>query len=244
MIKDIRYHHQVQGFLLDTYLNQGWFRIGQFIFTTDYVPAPETHYRVFWLRYRLESFTIGKKQEKLIAANNRFTVNILPLQLSQELDDLYNKYYEQLNFPASPSLQFNLYEFGGIESGHHNVYDSHLIEIRENNKLIAAGIFDKGVSSLAGIINFYDPAYKKFSLGKYLMLLKIEYARRQKMEFYYPGYIALGYEKFDYKLFPGTETAEIYDPITDNWFAYDRELMEHLKDDPPPIDFTDIQKKR
>ena len=243
MIKDIRYHHQVHGLLLDSYLNQGWFRIGQFIFTTDYVPGSDSNYRVFWLRYRLSSYTFGRKQQKLLKTNERFSATIRPLQITDELNDLYQNYYDKLNFPASPSLRFNLYEFGGIESVGHNVFDSFLIELRDQEKLIAAGVFDKGINSLAGIINFYHPNYKKFSLGKHLMLLKMEFAIREGLEFYYPGYIALGYNKFDYKLFPGEENAEIYDPISENWFKFDPLLMEALKDNPPPIDFADLQPK-
>ncbi len=241
MIKDIRYHPEVRGFLLDSYLNQGWFRIGQFIFTTDYVPTNNTDYRVFWLRYRMSNFSFGKKQQKLLTANKHLSIKILPLRITDELNELYQTYYEQLKFPASPSLSYNLFEFGGIELTNHNVYDSQLIEIREGQKLIAAGVFDKGTHSLAGVINFYNPTYKKLSLGKYLMLLKLDYARQQQLEFYYPGYIALNFEKFDYKLFPGTEAAEIYDPITNLWYSYDRQLMEELKDDPPPIYFTGSQ---
>jgi leucyl-tRNA---protein transferase len=238
MIKDIRYHPNVRGFLLDNYLNQGWFRIGQFIFTTDYIPTDNTDYRVFWLRYRLDQFVFGKKQLKLLKANNHLSARIAPLLITEELNELYQRYYNQLNFPASPTLRYNLFEFGGIEITNNNVYDTQLIEIRDGDKLVAAGVFDMGENSIAGVINFYDPQYKKLSLGKYLMLLKLEYALQHKMEFYYPGYIALNYEKFDYKLFPGTEAAEIFDPITNFWYAYDRQLMEELKDTPPPIYFT------
>ena len=241
MIKDIRYHPQVRGFLLDNYLNQGWFRIGQFIFTTDYVPTDNTDYRVFWLRYRLDQFVFGKKQQKLLRANKHLSARIGPLLITEELNDLYQRYYNQLNFPASPTLRYNLFEFGGIEITNNNVYDTQIIEIRDQEKLVAAGVFDKGEQSIAGVINFYDPQYKKLSLGKYLMLLKLEYALQQNMEFYYPGYIALNYEKFDYKLFPGTDAAEIFDPITNFWYAYDRQLMEELKDNPPPIYFTGSQ---
>ncbi|MEJ7659632.1 MAG: hypothetical protein WKG07_08390 [Hymenobacter sp.] len=47
------------------------------------------------------------------------------------------------------------------------------MEVRAEGHLIAAGIFDQGTRSLAGIVNFYDPDYRKYSLGKYLMLYEI-----------------------------------------------------------------------
>ena len=72
-----------------------------------------------------------------------------------------------------------------------NVYDTAMIEVRDQGKLIAAGIFDKGRQSIAGILNFYHPGYNKYSLGKYLMLLKIDYAIAHSKQWYYPGYTSL-----------------------------------------------------
>src|SRR6185436_10781282 len=103
---------------------------------------------------------------------------------------------------APPTLQDFLLREIFIENVDHNLFDSEIIEIRDGGKLIAAGIYDKGSTAIEGIMNFYDPAYKKYILGKYLMLLKVQHAIENKMQFYYPGYIAYKYNKFDYKLFP------------------------------------------
>lgn len=233
MLKGIHFHKKVTGKELDDYLARGWYRIGQFIFTTDYVPLTENVFRVFWLRFKLDKFSFGKKQQKLLQYNHRFSVDIKPFQISKETEMLYQTYLTEVDFQISPNLYSNLFEFSPIEDPDHNVFDSEIIELRENGTLIAAGIFDKGTSSIAGILNFYNPAYKKFSPGKYLMLLKIQYAIANNMEYYYPGYIAIDNTKFDYKLFPGEYAAEIYDPVSGNWLNYDEQLMYRLKDNPP-----------
>lgn len=233
MLKGIHFHKKVEGKQLDDYLSRGWYRIGQFVFTTDYVPLPENVYRVFWLRFRLKDFSFGPKQLKLLKSNARFHVSLQPFAINTEREQLYQTYLTEVNFQVSPTLHSNLFEFSPIEDPDHNVFNSQLFEIRDQQHLIAAGIFDSGEKSIAGILNFYDPQYKKFSLGKYLMLLKMEYALQQRMEYYYPGYIAVDNSKFDYKLFPGTDSAEIYDPVTDKWMSYTPAILHKLKDNPP-----------
>lgn len=222
--------------MLDDYLAIGWYRIGQIIFTTDYILQHEGWKRVFWLRFRLDTFCFRQKPKKLLQLNSCFDVQFKPLVLTEELESLYQVYLQQLDFEASPTLQSNFFNYRLIEDPNHSVFDSELIEIRDHGRLIAAGIFDKGENSIAGILNFFDPAYKKYGLGKLLMLLKIKYALEKGMKFYYPGYIVAGWSKFDYKLFPDKESADIYDPLSQEWFSYSAALIEELKDNIPEPD--------
>lgn len=236
MIQDIHFPKKVSGGQLDAYLAMGWYRIGQVIFTTHHIPHSEGWYRVFWLRFALKQLKAGKKQQQLLKKNAAFTVVIKPLLLTKELEDLYLLYHSQISFPVSATLEQSLFDHSvhGDENG--PVFDSCEIEVRDGGKLIAAGIFDRGSKSIAGILNFFEPAYKKFSPGKFLMLLKIQYALEKNMDFYYPGYIAADYPKFDYKLFPGAAAAEVYEPISRKWLPYSPELLRELKDsiaDPP-----------
>ena len=233
MLKDVHFPGRVGGRKLDAYLAIGWYRIGQIIFTTDHIPHPEGWWRVFWLRFTLEKYHFGPKQRKLMIANQRFEVHIKPLQVTRELEKLYDTYYHYIDFAASPTLQNSLFDYSVIADPDHKVFDSEVIEIRDQGKLIAAGIFDKGEKSIAGILNFFDPAYRKYSLGKWLMLLKIKYALERGMEYYYPGYIACGYPKFDYKLYPDMGSAEIYDPVSRQWLTYSAGLISELKSNLP-----------
>ena len=102
----------------------------------------------------------------------------------------------------------------------HNVFNTYIIELRDGERLIAAGVFDRGDRSLAGILNFYDPNYRKHSLGKYLLLLKTDYARRLQLDYYYPGYLVCDYPKFDYKLFPCIAATEFFDSVGGRWQPY------------------------
>ena len=84
-----------------------------------------------------------------------------------------------------------------------------MIKIRDKNKLIAVGYFDKGFKSIAGIMNIYHPEYNMYSLGKFLMLQKLQYAQSHNMNFYYTGYISTQSTRFDYKTFPDQNAVEV-----------------------------------
>ncbi|HYK47970.1 MAG TPA: hypothetical protein VEV83_22485 [Parafilimonas sp.] len=212
MIDDIHFPENLTGRQLDEYLSRGWFRMGQTIFTTDVVPLNDSVYAVYWLRIDLRRLKYGKTQKKLFVLNKNFTVTIQPLSINSELEDLFTLYRTAVDFTPPQSVEE--YLFLGINQ---NIYDTYLIQIRDHGQLIAAGIFDNGETSIAGILNFYDPSYKKYSLGKYLMLIKAEHAIKMGKAWYYPGYIASGFSKFNYKLFPDKHATEMYDKDSKTW---------------------------
>jgi leucyl-tRNA---protein transferase len=212
MIRDIHFPFEMTGLELDDYLARGWFRMGQTIFTTDFIPVKNHVHPVFWLRFLVQKVNYGKKQKRLLNSNKGLTVITRPFLLSEEIEELYSLYRATIDFDAPLTVESFLLD-GAIGS----IYDTQLIEIRDAGRLIAAGIFDNGDNSIAGIMNFFDPAYKAKSPGKFLMLLKINYAIESGKQYYYPGYIAGGFAKFDYKLFPDPAAAEIYDPHREEW---------------------------
>jgi arginyl-tRNA--protein-N-Asp/Glu arginylyltransferase len=94
------------------------------------------------------------------------------------------------------------------------------VQVRDQDQLIAAGYFDKGSESIAGIMNIYHPEYNKYSLGKLLMLQKLQYALSQNKSFYYTGYISTGSTRFDYKTFPDPTAVEVLLPDKQEWQPY------------------------
>lgn len=231
MISDLHFPENLTGAELDAYLHKGWYRLGQIIFTTDYIPYEEEWFRVIWLRFRLDKISYAKKQLKLLKDNSHFTVEIKPLIVTDEMEALYQAYQLIINFETSPTVKNYLFDGSIVDAPRENVFPTEMIEVRDNGRLIAAGVYDNGDQTLAGIMNFYHPDYYKYSLGKYLMLLKINHAIATGKTWYYPGYIAYGYSKFDYKLFPGAAAAEIYDPLRELWLSYSPQLLAELAKD-------------
>jgi leucyl-tRNA---protein transferase len=233
MFKDLHILPRINGPILDHYLAMGWYRMGQIIFTTDYLFKEDQWFRVFWLRYRMDLFRFTKKQEKLLNLPPGFTVTTSPLKITGELEALYQQYSTDLDFEISPTLRENLFALCFISSEEAPAFDSRVIEIRDQEKLVAAGIYDMGEKSMMGIINIYDPAYRKYSLGKRLILLKLQTALERQLEYYYPGYIVQNFPKFDYKLEAGVGICEIYDTMKEQWVPYSPENISNAE--APPI---------
>ncbi len=197
------------------WLSEGYFRMRQEVFTCQFVPSDDGYLSAFWLRIVLSAVQYGPKQNRLLRINDQFTARARPFSLTHELETLYTTYRASLDFETFVTVEDCL--LGGAVR---NRFDTQLIEVRDGERLIAVGIFDNGNNSIMGILNFYDPQYAKHSLGKYLMLLKIYYARKTGRAFYYPGYLVVGNTKFDYKLFPCKAATELYDDNTGQWLPF------------------------
>ncbi|MEZ0487079.1 GNAT family N-acetyltransferase [Fibrella aquatica] len=209
---------------MDLFLSLGYFRMQQQIFTCRYVHFDEERYPVHWLRISLSAVVFGPKQNRLFRLNAPFSVTVKPLIISDELESLYNDYWNNIDFDAPYSVESCL-----LEGSSSSIFDTYVIEIRDEGRLIAAGIFDNGEQTIAGIMNFYHPDYRKHSLGKYLMLLKIRYAQQQQKTHYYPGYLIGNYPKFDYKLFACQAATELYDAQREEWLPFSWETAKALE---------------
>lgn len=200
---------------LDEYLSKGWYRMQDFIFTTDLIVKDETLLPVFWLRHSVNDYLPSPSHKKINKLNKHFSISESPLAISDNLEDLYNTYRKNINFEISPTLYDSLY--GEIPN---TIFYSRCIYIHDGNKLIAAGIFDEGETSIAGIINFYHPDYKSHSLGKYLMLQKMMWAARHQKQYYYTGYMSTAFSKFDYKTMLGNECTEVFNRRENTWLSW------------------------
>ena len=211
----------------DRYLARGWFRMKQDIFTSSHNLYEEentdTIKRVWWLRYNINEFGMRPSHRRLLKKIQRFNISIEKFDdNSIEEHELYDRYKESIDFDGYFSLTSFLYTRNKCRS----IYNSQIIRIRDGKNLIAAGIFDVGMKAAASGIHFFDPSYSKYSLGKAMMLVTIDYMRHAKMKWYYPGYIIVGKPKLNYKLFLGEEKAQYYDYKTRNWLIYQSSILE------------------
>ena len=214
--------------MLDQYLSKGYYRLGPYVFTTDHIRHPEGNFPVVWLRYRLQGNEPDKKQVRLLRGLGKFELFLKPLKLTEELERLFYRYKYMVSFDTSFSLQHLLYDEFDPALLNEEIFPSSVLEVRSEGELIAAGIIDLGEKSSAGIVNFYSPDHKKYSLGKALMVKKMMLSKELGMDFYYPGYIAYGFSKFDYKLFLGEDWAELYDPVSGEWVSYSKERLSEI----------------
>lgn len=224
MIEEFKGYYTFKGEILDFNLEKGFYRMHQDMFTAGWVNFRNDEYcRVFWLRAVLNSFP-DITQHRIYKKNKKFSVIVKDAECTDEIEELFQLYRQSIDFEPTENIRSYLFDYE-----YESAFDSKMIEIRDGQQLIAVGYFDQGLNSIAGIMNFYHPDYKKFSLGKFLMLQKIQYAINNGMAYYYSGYIALDYNKFDYKLFPYIEHIEVYKDFDDYWERFPSEGKEELR---------------
>ncbi len=191
---------------LDKFLALGWFRMQQTIFTTDVLHINGQVYNTVWLRVRLHDFGDDKKYKLLSVKNKRFRIEIKKAVITGVHEALFASYKKSIQFESYSSLHALLYG-----NSRRNVYKTYMIEMYDGNELIGVGYFDLGNTSAAGICSVYHPAYKKFSLGKYMIYEKMQYCKREHFTYFYPGYFVPGYSAFNYKLEIGKPAIEYFD---------------------------------
>ena len=222
MFDDIHILPAIKGRILDYYLAFGWYRWGRYIFTVHTLAphGPDKVYPVFWLRYQVGNVRLSSSARKIIAACSRFSVEVKPFRMTDELTDLHSRYVGSLKFETHTELRALLNDTTN------EVYDTFMIEVRDGGRLIGAGIFDLGYEAIAGIINIYDPELKQYSLGKFLILQKYLFCLNNGLPCYYPGYFSTEYPVFDYKLFLDKAATEVYVPATHNWISFHQFMQE------------------
>ncbi|PLK44225.1 arginyl-tRNA--protein arginylyltransferase [Emticicia sp. TH156] len=229
MLAELYYPPSLEPADLDAHLEDGWFRMGQAIFTTSFLKFKDIIYSAIWLRINLRSFSESSTQKKLRKLNSGFNVIIREAFIDETKEDLFARYQSHVAFDTAPNLQQLLFGYGD-----NDIYETLEICIYDDSKLIACGFFDLGEKTSAGISCFYDPEYKKHSLGKYLMFLKMEFSKRQGLQYFYLGYFAPGYPLFDYKLGLSKDNLEFMDQATERWlpieqFSYDAIPLDIMK---------------
>jgi leucyl-tRNA---protein transferase len=205
---------------LDDYLDRGWFRMGQMIFTCHILCFNDDVYSTIWMRLDLENFTFKRSMRKILNRNDRlFRVEIGDPIFGGDRQALYQKHKSRFEGYIPGTLRESLF---GLEED--NIYNTREIAVYDGDRLIAISYFDLGANSMASIMGLFDPDYEKYSLGLYTMVKEVEFGIDHHLKFYYPGYVVPGYKKFDYKLRLGG--MDFFDVPSKIWKPYDQ-LSDH-----------------
>lgn len=207
---------------LDELLSFGWYRMEQTIFTSSHVGLDEI-YRVHWLRYAVNKIKEHHSHKRINKKNEKFVFTVENLKLIPLAHKkLYGQYRSSIDFDGASTIEECLF---GEEGQGRNIFNTKCISVFDDEKLIAGGYFDVGEKAAASILHFFDPLYKKYSLGKYLILLTIDYLKSNSIEYYYPGYVVEGNPKMNYKLFLGKEQAQYFDAETSSWKYFEDSIL-------------------
>jgi len=218
----------LSGNELDQFLALGWYRMHQYIFTVSHIEQ-DGLYRVHWLRYVLDEIKNHVSHRRIRNRNKdlRFTIEDFTAIRADHVD-LHGRYRASIDFDGALSIQECLF---GASDPVNNIFNTKCISVFDRDKLVAGGYFDVGENSATSILHFSDPLYKSNSLGKYLILLTLDYLKCNGYTFYYPGYVVEGLPKMNYKLFLGKEDAQYFDPEMVMWRSFeDNILIRHESD--------------
>jgi len=216
-----------KGSILDAFLAMGFYRMQYYLFTCNETDTSEEGFTipVFWLRTLVSRCRPNRVALNIVKKCAGFQVKTMPALVDEEIENLYALYSNHRPFNMSETCTSYLQ---GIEFS--DPFDSWMVQVRDGEKLIAVGFFDKGQNAIAGIMNIYHPAYAAYSLGKFLIMQKLQYAIEHQMEFYYTGYISTASTRFDYKTFPDADAVQVYLPTYNKWLHYESLGKEYLED--------------
>ncbi len=211
----------ITGNELDQLLALGWYRMHQYLFTCSHIGIEEPH-RVHWLRYAISEIRCHASHRNIRKRNKNFRFTIENFTgLREDHIELHRRYRTSIDFEGAMSIEDCL--FGEGISG--NIFNTKCISVFDHDILIAGGYFDLGDKASASILHFFDPQYGKYSLGKYLILVTIDYLKLHGIEYYYPGYVVEDIAKMNYKLFLGKEEAQYFDPLTIAWNYFNATIL-------------------
>lgn len=216
---------------LDYVLATGNFRMGNDLYTTNEIFI-ENYGRsalydpVFWLRLNLKKSKETPTTRRIRKKCASFNFVIQEATITEEIETLYAQYLASVNFDGYPSCK-DCIPFINTPA---SAFDTYMINVFEQDRLIAVAYFDMGLKSLMSVLHFYHPDYKRYSLGKFLMLITRQFAMDGDMDFVYPGYFTIYRTKMDYKIFPQKEAMEVYFPIEQVWAPLENYTKAQLED--------------
>jgi len=204
----------------DQLISKGYFPTQEFMETITHLIFPNmwegrmVAYKVYPLRFEIKKLKKHQSHRRIYNDNKHFTYKIEEFtKVLPEHKKLYKKYLTSIDFNRNSRIEGII----SCENASDSNFNCRTISVYDGDNLIALGFFYLGEIYGTSILHIFDPAYKKYSLGKYMILLTVEYLKQLKYPFYSPGYIVNNFPKFDYKLFLGAEAATVYHHDLEKW---------------------------
>lgn len=198
---------------LDLLLADAWRHFGEHFFRYSLGVYRDEIRRVIPLRIRLADFQLSKSQRRNLRNNNDLRVEIHPIKITPESDDLFHRHKQRFDHGVPASV----YDFLSPEPAAIPC-EAREIAVYDNDKLVAVSYFDIGLTTTSGIYAAFDPDESARGLGIFTMLKENEFSIDAGKEFYYQGYAYEGESFYDYKKrFAATEMFDwngVWSPIT------------------------------
>jgi arginine-tRNA-protein transferase len=204
---------------LEYALSQGFRRCGNIYYQTNCSNC------FLCLSYRIapEMLELSTSQKRVLKRNQDISVSFSKPFPTMEKENLYLHYqYKQHFLKPFSRGKYRRRPFDELETlgamydqMYANTENSIEMELYLEDRLVGFAVFDLAVHSISAVYSVYDPNETKRSLGTYIILNSILWAKAMKYKRYYLGFYIPGHPKMDYK--SRFKPAEIRHPLTGQW---------------------------
>lgn len=204
------------GIFFRELMDFGYRRNGQFI----YRPICGGCNACQVLRVSVAEFTKNKEQRRIWNRGAKlFTVSLARPAYTDEKAALYLRYLKEIHGNDRETLENSHYSSFLVQSCIDE--QSFELHVRHNGRLVGLGIIDLLDDALSSVYFFYDPDYRRYSLGTFSVLAEFSIAKRLGMAYYYPGYYIEDCRTMNYK--SRFRPCEVRELDTPDWHPLSRD---------------------
>lgn len=201
---------------MDALWAQGWRHFGTAFFRYAVAFHNGSLFSVLPLRLNLNRFTPSRSQKRVLARNRDLAVVIRDSSIDETKEDLFRRHRERFTFNVPDSL----YDFLSVRPATVPCRNQEVC-VYDGSRLLAISFMDIGSRATSGVYAMFDPQEANRSLGIFLILQSVRYARELGCHYYYPGYAYREPSVYDYKKkFSGLE----YLDWGKGWQPYSRQV--------------------
>ena len=161
------------------------------------------------IRVPVQKFISSKSQRRVLRKNTDVEVKTGPLRYSDEVLDIYNE-HSMTRFGKERESEEEFIAHFYTTSG-----PSAQSEFRIGGKLAGVGFLNLSEKGISSVYFVYRSGLEARSFGIFSMLAEIGIAKREGLEFYYPGYWIKEHPKMNYK--GSLRPKQLYDRDTGLW---------------------------
>lgn len=147
------------------------------------------------IRAAVAEFTPDRSQRRCWKKNRDIDITVGPPEPTAERHALYQRYLAGRHDDGNMSDSYE--SFCGFL--YETCVDTREACFRIGGKLVGVSILDAEPEALSAVYCFFEPDLSARSLGTFNLLWSIEYARREKIPWYYMGFYIAGCRKMNYK---------------------------------------------
>ncbi|TWT05777.1 arginyltransferase [Reyranella sp. CPCC 100927] len=148
------------------------------------------------VRIPVDTFTPSRSQRRTWRSNQAVSGAVVPPMATSEQFALFSRYVAARHGDGDMAeMDFDDYRAMIEESP----VDTHLVELREDGRLVAACLTDWLGNGISAVYSFFDTRLRRRALGVQIVMWLVEEARRRGLPYVYLGYWISGATKMDYK---------------------------------------------